>query len=77
MTFTKISARAEGPTLSKDRKTKSRFTPELPKPMTPYDRMSEAARTITEGETRLRAEKTARLRAIRLGQEDPDESQGE
>lgn len=67
----------KGAILSKDRKTNSRFTPELPKPMTVHDRTSAAARAITEIEAELRAEKTARLRAIRLGHEDPDEPQGE
>lgn len=57
----------------KPKKEKVLFTPSAPKSILPYDRTNAAARAIVDSENQARAEKTARLRAIRLGQEEPDD----
>ncbi|MDA3888236.1 MAG: hypothetical protein PF443_05400 [Allgaiera sp.] len=63
--------------MSKDRKTRDPFAPDLAKRLAPYDRTSAASRMITDSETELRAEKTARLRAIRLGEDYPGAPQAD
>ena len=55
----------------KPRKAKDLFIPDTAKPMSLHDRTNAAARAIIDSENKSRAEKTARLRAIRLGQVQP------
>ncbi len=61
----------------KPNKAKDLFSPEFSKPLTPHDRTNAAARAIIETEAQQRAEKTARLRAIRLGQDESDDPQAQ
>lgn len=56
----------------KPSKTKDLFIPDASNPMSLHDRTNAAARAIIDSETQLRAEKTARLRAIRLGAANSD-----
>ena len=55
--------------MTKDRQGRVPFAPDLASRLPQHERTAEAARLITQGETETRAEKTARLRAIRLGQD--------
>ena len=51
---------------------KALFKPDQPKPATQMDRTTAVSRDIVDTATHLRSEKTARLRALRLGHEAPD-----
>lgn len=58
--------------MATDRTTRPPFAHGLSARANPHDRTSAAARLIVDSEAALRAEKSARLRAIRMGHEDPD-----